>query len=63
MATAHVNESKLVLKYDDTKGNYTFKSFVSGINDEELYEIAGILNGFQENRVNRILKVTTKIIM
>jgi hypothetical protein len=63
MATAHVYESKLVLKYDDKKGNYTFKDFVADVEDEELYAIAGILNGLQENRVNRILKVTTKVVM
>jgi hypothetical protein len=63
MATAHVNDSKLVLKYDDKKGNYTFTNYVADADYEELYAIASILNGFQENRANKILKVTTKIIM
>jgi hypothetical protein len=62
MATMRVNETKLVLKYDDKNGNYTFRNFVPDVDDEELYTIARILNGFQADQAEKIVKVTTRIV-
>jgi hypothetical protein len=63
MATMHVNESKLVLRYNDKLGSFTFKSFVPDAANDDLYAVARILNGFQENQAEKIVKVTTNIIV
>jgi len=48
----------LVLRYDP--GQFTFNHFNHSATDEQLYEIAMILNEFQECRVDQVLKVVTQ---
>jgi hypothetical protein len=60
--TEQVNETKLVLKYDDSKGSFTFKDFIPATEDEDLYEIAVLLNSLQDTPVHKIVKITTKIV-
>ncbi len=63
MATEHINDTKLILKYDDDNGSYTFSKFMPAASNEKLYDIAQILNGFQADPVHKIIKVTTKVII
>jgi hypothetical protein len=63
MASSSVNDTKLVLKYDDDKGNYTFKKFIPATGNTDLFDIARILNSFQDTPVETIVKVETRIIV
>lgn len=62
MASMEENDKKLVLKYDDKKGNFTFKNFIPAASDENLFDIAVLLNQFQNEPLKQVVKVTTSII-
>ncbi len=62
MASLVTNETKMTLKYPDKK-TFTFTKFRPGANDENIYEIAQILNAFQNGPMDKLIKVTTKSIV
>lgn len=47
---------RLVLRYDP--GQFTFPHFDHSADDEQLYELAGLLNAFQECDLDKVLKVS-----
>jgi hypothetical protein len=62
MASEQINDTKLVMKYNDKRGNFTFSNFIPDVENEDLYDIAQVLNSFQRDKVAKIVRVTTKII-
>lgn len=47
---------RLLLRYD-TPGQFTFRHFTQHATDEQLYNIATLLNAFQTCRVDKVIKV------
>ena len=47
---------RLVLRYDP--GQFTFRHFEASATDAELYELALQLNAFQDEPVDKVLRVT-----
>ncbi|MCL1862883.1 MAG: hypothetical protein FWF78_04900 [Defluviitaleaceae bacterium] len=47
----------LILRYNP--GQFTFRNFAMTASDEQLYNLANLLNDFQECEVEEVLKVRT----
>ncbi|MCL2218018.1 MAG: hypothetical protein FWB91_13510 [Defluviitaleaceae bacterium] len=50
-------EKRLILRYDP--GQFTFRHFNHNASDEQLYELANLLNTFQEDDLAQVVKTRT----
>ena len=48
---------RVSLRYE--KGSFSFRSFAHTASDEQMYDLARILNEFQEDEAERIYKIQT----
>lgn len=62
MASIANSGTKLTLKYPDKK-SFTFSKFQSEADNESLYEIAKIVNSFQDGPMQSVIKTTTQTIL
>jgi hypothetical protein len=62
MATATEFSKEIVLKYAD-KGSFRFNKIALTANDQQLYDLANALNMFQTDAAEKVIKVTTKLVV
>jgi len=47
-------DRRISLRFDE--GSYSFRNFAASASDEQLYDLANILNEFQEDEINKVYK-------